>query len=224
MAEDFEALNRVLDARYSCRGFKPDPVSEDVTRRIVGTAGKAASWCNAQPWRVVVTQGNETERFRSALLEAVASGKPGPDLAWPEDYPGVYGERRRTCGYQLYGAVGIDRKDYEARAAQAMRNFHLFDAPHVAIIHSEAKLGAYGAHDCGEFVLGFMLAATAQGVATVAQASVAGYANFIREHFGLDDSRMVLCAISFGYEDPDHPANQFRTERAGVDELLDLRG
>lgn len=224
MPEDFDALNRVMDARYSCRGFRPDPVSEEVIGQIVGTAGKAASWCNAQPWRLVVTQGDETERFRAALLETVASDKPGPDLEWPEDYPGVYGERRRTCGYQLYSAVGIDRKDHGARAEQAMRNFHLFDAPHVAIIHSEAKLGAYGAHDCGEFVLGFMLAATAQGVATVAQASVAGYADFIRSHFGLDESRRILCAISFGYEDPDHPANTFRTERARVDEILDLRG
>ena len=62
MPEDFDALNRVMDARYSCRGFRPDPVSEEVIGQIVGTAGKAASWCNAQPWRLVVTPGDEAER------------------------------------------------------------------------------------------------------------------------------------------------------------------
>ncbi len=224
MSDDFEALNRLLEARYSCRGFRPDPVPEEVIGQIVATAGKAASWCNAQPWRVAVTQGAETERFRAALLKVAETEKPAPDLDWPEDYPGVYGERRRTCGYQLYGAVGIERGDRAARNEQAMRNFHLFDAPHVAIVHSEARLGAYGAHDCGEFVLAFMLAATARGVATIAQASVAGYPEFIRSHFGLDESRRVICAISFGYEDPDHPANGFRTERAGLDEILEFRG
>ena len=46
----------------------------------------------------------------------------------------------------------------------------------------------------------------------------------IRQHFGLGDNRMILCGISFGYEDPDHPANRFRTERAALPEILDLRG
>ncbi|MEK9641783.1 MAG: nitroreductase, partial [Paracoccaceae bacterium] len=29
-----------------------------------------------------------------------------------------------------------------------------------------------------------------------------------------------LCAISFGYEDKEHPANQFRTTRAELDEVV----
>lgn len=222
--DQIEPLKRLMEQRYSCRAFQPRPVPEARIRQIVETAGRAASWCNAQPWQVVVTQGDETNRFRSALLETVASQKPAPDLDWPAEYPGAYGARRRTCGYQLYEAVGIARDDHAARGTQSMRNFALFDAPHVAIIHAEAALGPYGAMDTGGFVAGFMLAATALGVASIAQASVAAYPDMIRDHFALDNTRHILCAVSFGYADDSHPANSFRTDRAGLGDILDLRG
>lgn len=223
MMSQIDVLNTVLDRRYSCRAFKPDPVPDDVLGQIVTTAGKTASWCNAQPWQVVITQGAATDTFRKGLKEAVQGSDPKPDFPWPEGYPGVYGDRRRTCGYQLYEAAGIARDDRAGRAAQSFRNFELFDAPHVAILHSEAALGPYGALDCGGFVTAFVLAATSLGVATIAQASVAAYPTFIRNHFALKDNRLILCAISLGYEDADHPANSFRTERATLAEVLDLR-
>ena len=221
---DFDALSALLERRYSCRAFRAEPVPAEAIERIVAAAGRAPSWCNAQPWQAVVTRGDETGRFRRALLAAVAEGPPAPDMPWPEDYPGVHGVRRRICGQQLYEAVGIARGDRAARDAQMMRNFHLFDAPHVAIIHSEAALGPYGAMDCGGFVTAFMLAATALGVASVAQASVVAYPGAIRAHFGLPDSRQLLCAISFGYAEEGDAANGFRTGRAGLDDILDLRG
>jgi nitroreductase len=224
MTSEIEGLEKLLAARYSCRGFRPDPVPEEVIARIVTAAGRAPSWCNAQPWQVVVTRGDETARFRAALLAEVARGAPLPDLARPESYPGVYGTRRRDCGMQLYEAVGIARDDRAARAEQSMENFRLFGAPHVAIVHSEAELGPYGAIDCGGFVSIFMLAATALGLGSVAQASVVSYAPFIRAHFGLPETRLIVCAISFGWPDPDHPANSFRTTRAELGEVLDLRG
>jgi nitroreductase len=219
-----DTLREILDARYSCRAYKPDPLPAEVIAEVVRDAGRAPSWCNAQPWQVVVTQGDETEGFRTALLAEVERTTPGADMPWPEGYPGVYGERRRTCGYQLYEAVGIAREDRAARAEQSMQNYRLFGAPHVAIVHAEAALGPYGAMDTGGFVTAFLLAATARGLGTIAQASVAAYPDLIRVHFDLPETRHILCAISFGYPDPDHPANQFRTERAALDDILDLRG
>jgi len=219
-----DTLRDILSARYSCRAYRPDPVPAEVIAEVVRDAGRAPSWCNAQPWQVVVTQGAQTEGFRDALLAEVECAKPGADMPWPEGYPGVYGERRRTCGFQLYEAVGIAREDRAARAEQSMQNYRLFGAPHVAIVHAEAALGPYGAMDTGGFVTTFLLAATARGIGTIAQASVAAYPDLIRAHFGLPETRHILCAISFGYPDPDHPANKFRTERAALDDILDLRG
>jgi len=224
MTDTYETLHTILDARRSCRAFRPEPVAAEVIERIVMAAGRAPSWCNAQPWKVTVTRGAETDHFRHALLEAVNSDTPAPDLPWPDSYPGAHGARRRECGLQLYEAVGITRNDRAARAEQSMQNYHLFGAPHVAIVHSTAALGPYGAMDTGGFITAFMLAATALGVGSIAQASVAAYAPMIRRHFDLPDSRLILCAISFGLPDPDHPANRFRTTRADLDEVLDPRG
>lgn len=218
-----EALSALLQSRYSCRAFRADPVPTAVIAEIVEDAGRAPSWCNAQPWGVTVTQGAATARFRDTLLETVKTAKPEPDMPWPEDYPGVYGERRRECGFQLYEAVGIAREDRASRAVQSMRNFELFDAPHVALLHAEARLGPYGALDCGGFLTAFLLAAEARGVATIAQASVAAYPGMIRAHFGLAETRHILCAVSFGYADPDAPINAFRTTRARLEDVLDLR-
>ena len=60
-------------------------------------------------------------------------------------------------------------------------------------------------------------------MATIPQAAIAAHAPFVRNHFGIGEDRLILCAISFGFADPDHPANHFRTDRAEVDEIMDWR-
>ncbi|KIN61750.1 Nitroreductase family protein [Sulfitobacter noctilucae] len=220
----YDTLTDTLKARYSCRAFKPDPVPDDTITQIVNAARHVPSWCNAQPWQVSITKGAATEAFRTLMMETASAGTlPQPDMDWPTKYEGAYGERRRTCGFQLYDAVGITKEDRAGRARQMLRNYALFDAPHVAIVHSPASLGPYGAMDTGGFVTAFTLAATALGVATIAQAAIAAYAPQVRDHLGIADDRMVLCAISFGYADPDDPANQFRTGRSSTDHIIDWK-
>ncbi len=137
-----DTLSDILAARYSCRAFRPDPVPDDVITQIVQAARHVPSWCNAQPWQVSITKGAATDRFRAALTEAAQQGTAAkPDLDWPTGYSGIYSDRRRTCGFQLYDAVGIDESDHAGRRAQMLRNYALFDAPHVAIISSPAELG-----------------------------------------------------------------------------------
>ena len=86
--------------------------------------------------------------------------------------------------------------------------------PHVALITTEEDLGVYGAVDCGLYVSNFMLAAQNLGVASIAQAALASYPDFIRDYFGMPPQRKFVCGISFGYADPAHPINIYRTARA----------
>ncbi|APX10929.1 nitroreductase [Tateyamaria omphalii] len=218
-----DTLDAVLSARFSCRAFRPDPVPRADIERILATAQKVPSWCNAQPWQVIVTAGAETDRFRDALYAAASRTAPAPDMPWPDGYPGIYGTRRRACGFQLYDAVGIEKGDRAASARQMMENYRLFGAPHVAIVTSPAVLGPYGAMDTGGFVTAFCLAAQALGVATIPQAAIAAQAPFVRAHFDIAEDRHILCAISMGYADPDHPANSFRTDRATVADVMEWK-
>jgi nitroreductase len=217
-------LTQLLTARHSCRAFLPEPVPKDQIKQILTSATRVPSWCNAQPWQVILTSGEETDRFRMALQKEAMTGAPAPDLPFPTSYTGVYQDRRRTCGWALYEAVGVERGDRAASARQMMENFSLFGAPHCAIITSPAELGAYGALDCGGFVTAFSLAAQALGVATIPQAAVATYSPFLRRFFEIPEDRVILCAISFGYADKDHPANSFRTDRADLSEIVEWVG
>lgn len=219
--DDLEALMR---QRHSCRAYKPDVVPREVIERIVGAARRMPSWCNAQPWQLTITSGAETDALRAALWDQAMKGGDTPDLAFPTGYSGVYQQRRRTCGWQLYEAVGVEKGDRAGSARQMMENFRLFGAPHCAILSSPAELGPYGAMDSGGFVAAFALAAQAVGVASIPQAAVAAHGAFLHDYFDIPEDRLILCAISFGYADPDHPANGFRTERAGVDDIVDWRG
>jgi nitroreductase len=217
-----EMLTELLAGRFSCRAFRPDPVPTATIERMLTMAQRSASWCNSQPWQVIVTEPPATDRFRAALLEHVnATGQPEqPDLPYPLGYFGVYRERRRECGWQLYDSVGVKPGDRAASAVQARENFRLFGAPHVMIITSERDLGVYGAVDCGLYVGNLMLAAQSLGIATIAQAALARCSPFLLSYFGIPDTRSVVCGISFGYADHTHPANGFRTRRADLAEAV----
>jgi len=215
--EPIEILEDLLGERFSCRAFHPEPVPRPTILRILAAAQKTASWCNSQPWRLEIASGAAVTRFRDAIYPAASGGRPYTgDFPFPREYRGVYLERRRESGFQLYNALGIGRGDKAGYARQALENFNFFGAPHVAIVHTDEALGVYGAIDCGGYVTSFMLAAHALGVATVPQAALAFHAELVRAHFGLGDDRRMVCGISFGFPDREHKANSYRTSRAGV--------
>ena len=104
-----------------------------------------------------------------------------------------------------------------------LENFRFFGALHVAFVTSPAALGAYGILDCGAFITGFMLAAQALGLASIAQGALARQASLVRAALAVPEDRHILCGISFGYGDTAHPANSFLTARAAVGELIEWR-
>jgi nitroreductase len=224
-ADAIDVLERLLNERYSCRAFKPDPVPRAVIERIARVAQRTASWCNSQPWHATIMSGAETERFRKAMYEEASSGaEPAPDYPWPREYVGVYLARRRESGFQLYDAVGIAKGDRAAGAKQALENFKFFGAPHVAIITTTEPLGVYGAVDCGAYVGNFMLAAQALGVGSIAQAALARRSDVVRDFLKLPPDRRVVCGISFGYAMHDHVINSYRTSRAPLSEAVTFLG
>ncbi len=216
MPDAFATLTSLLESRWTCRAYTPEAVPEETVTALLAAAQRSASWCNTQPWQVEVVSGPALEELRTALLEHVLSAPQSPDLPWPAGYPGAYGDRRRTCGFQLYDALDIARDDKDARVVQMLKNFEFFGAPHVAIVHTPSALGPYGAVDAGLWLQSFLLGAEALGLGAAPQAALASYGAFFRERFGLGEDRMVVFGVSFGFPDRDAPVNGFRTERAEV--------
>jgi len=215
--DHFAVLDDLLTSRRSCRGFRPDPVDRSTIDRLLTAAQRAASWCNTQPWELVVTTAEETDRLREVFAAAPPSGS---DIDFPPGYEGVLAERRREVGWQLYEAVGVTKGDREASGREMLRNFVFFDAPHVAIVHAPRSLGVYGVLDCGLYVQSFLLAAEALGLGTCAQAAVASYSGLLHERYDITDDRQIVCGIAFGYADPEHASAAFMSRRADLGDVV----
>src|ERR1700753_4357935 len=214
-----DVLEERLRKRSAVRAFLPREVPRVPGEHILKVAQRTASCCNSQPGQVVTASGEAKKKFRKLIYAEAASGAGDDhDFTPPREYLGVYLERRRESGFQLYNTLGIPRGDKAGYAKQALENYNFFGAPQVAIIHTDEALGVYGAIDCGAYVGNFMLAAQALGLGTIPQAALARQSGLIREHFNLAEDRRVVCGISFGFADNAHKVNSYRTSRASVTE------
>lgn len=220
---DLDVLARLVEARSSCRAYRDAPVADALIERLLAVAARSASWCNVQPWHATLLSGEARRRMGERLLAAIDGGEAmRPDIAFPTEYAGIYGERRRESGFALYEALGVARDDKARRAAEMRRNFDFFGAPHVLILSAPTALGEYGLLDCGLFVGAFLLAVEAAGLGAISQASVALHSGLLRETLALPRERRIVCAIAFGHPHRDHRANSCRTARAPIVDVAEI--
>ncbi len=212
----------VVKTRRSVRGFLSEPIPKEVLHKVFSLAQLAPSNCNIQPWTVSVASGDSCKQLRDKFVEAVTTGlKPNPDHPRVDKFEGVFRQRQVDTAVALYGNMNIARGDNDGRRRASLRNFEFFDAPHAAFISMPKIFNETVAVDVGMYAQNLMLAMTANGISSCAQASVSRYPDIIRDHFGLDDSLGVLMGLSFGYEDTTVPANKTVVPRANIeDEVL----
>jgi nitroreductase len=210
-------LAELIAARKSVRGFRPEPLPRATLSALFAAAQRAASWCNIQPWRAVVTEPPRTAAVAAALLAAAESEAPAPELPFPVEYPQPYLGHRRACGFGLYETMGIAAGDHDARRAAGRRNFALFDAPHLAVVTVDKRLSDYALIDIGVWLGVVLTQATAMGIATCPMASIANFPSALRASLPIPDDVRILFGLALGHEDPTVPANRFRSERAPID-------
>src|SRR5262249_38653174 len=200
-------------ARRSKRAYLSDPLDRLLITRLFATAQAAPSWCNVQPWRVVVTEPPLTASLAADLVAAAKHGLERPEVPFPADYPSPHREHRAACANTLYAAMRIARRDREARHDAWLRNFQLFDAPHVAIVSCDKRLGAYAFLDVGVW-LGYLLTgAAALGIDTCPMASLAGYPKPLRARLPIADTDAILFGLVLGRADESAAANGCKTTR-----------
>ena len=216
---DIDDLERLIRARRSVRGFRPDPVPDALILRAFMVAQWAPSNCNTQPWTTHIVSGAAAERMRSALHDAAASRQPPtPDQPLTGAYPDHYRVRQIDSAKALFGALGIAREDIEGRRRAGIANFRFFDAPHAAFIFMRRDFGVREAADVGMFAQTLMLALTALGIGSCAQGALSHYAAIVREQLGVGEDQQLLFGIAFGWEDEAHPASTARVGRATIEE------
>jgi nitroreductase len=225
--DEVRIVDEALLSRRSVRAFLPDPVDEETIRDILTVASRAPSGTNMQPWKVYVTRGAVKQRLSEAILN---SGIRAEKAVWddyryyPDQFFEPYLSRRRAVGFALYGLLGIGRRDVERMRAQHDRNFVFFDAPIGMIFTIDRRLNKGSWIDHGLFLQSVMIAARARGLHTCPQAAFAPYHRQIRPILGISDEEILTCGMALGYEDPDKPENQLRTERAPLEEWATFLG
>ncbi len=207
-------MNDLLNQRHSCRAFLDTPVPTDTLEQVFALAQRAPSNCNVQPWQTLVVSGEQKDVLSQALVNAVMQQQPpNPDFNWAIAYQNEHRERQFGSANALYSAMGIAREDKRARQMAMLRNWQFFDAPHVAIFTMDKYLDIMGAVDMGIYAQSLSLIMQQHGISNCMQGALGQFPDPIRDMFGLPEERGVLFGMSFGYADPDAPANQARTTR-----------
>ncbi len=212
-----ERLQELWAARASRRAFSSETLPRSTLLELFAAAQRAPSWCNVQPWRVAVTEPPTTKKLADVLVGAARSQLPHAEVPFPLDYPPPYKQHRVACGVALYQAMGVARDDKAGRYDAWLRNYVFFDAPHVAIVACDRRLGPYAYVDVGVW-LGYVLtAAAALGVDTCPMASVAAYPDALRAHLPIAETDTILFGLALGRADDAAPANRCRTTREPVE-------
>jgi nitroreductase len=215
-------VEQALLTRRSVRAFLPNPVPLAQVEHLLTLAARSASNSNCQPWQVHVLTGSAKRRLTEALWDTLdREGRvrereypyqPAAD-AWHEPFR----TRRKAFGDSLYRrTLGLDAGDTAARMAHHRRNYDFFGAPVGMILTVSRHPLASGLVDAGLFLQAVMLAARQAGLDTCAQASFLDLYPVLRRHLRIADDQIVVCGLSLGYADRDHPLSHLRTARQPV--------
>jgi len=214
-------VDEAIRRRRSVRGFLPDEVPEATLKEVFALAQLSPSNCNVQPWIPHVVSGPALRRLRDALVEAGMRDEPiNADFAADRKFLGVHRERQVDAAQQLYGAMGVERRDMVGRKMAYIRNHACFDAPHAVFVFMPSYFSVREATDIGMYAQTLMLALTARGAASCAQGALSLYPDIVRQHLGVPEDQKLLFGVSFGYEDPDVKANTARVGRASLDDAV----
>jgi len=219
-------MSNPIQDRFSVRAFLDKPVSKTLLEEILTTAQQSPSGGNLQPWHVYVTQGDD----RAAFLEKVQAsirdnpmGEPGGMDIYPPKLKEPYKARRGQCGEDMYNALGIARDDKMARIMQVMKNFEFFGAPIGLFFAIDKTMGRPQWAHMGMYIQSLMLAAVEKGLGTCPQEAWMLRHKTVRDHFEIPETMDFYCGLALGYPDPDAPINNYRTERASLDEVVTFR-
>ena len=219
VADPTQVFLDVVSRRRSTRDFKSDPVPRELIESVFGTAQRAPSNCNTQPWFVHVVTGETLEQLRQELPARFAAGEIALDFPYDGQYDGVYKERQYASAAALYDSLGIARDQKAERNAWFMRNFSFFDAPAVAFFTLPTGFGLREACDLGMFAQTVMLGLTAHGLGSCPQTALAFLANVIRPALSLGDHEQLMFGMSFGFP-TDTAVNEVTTERASLGDVV----
>ena len=216
-------LKKAIIDRHSIRGFTTEPVSKEIIKDILKTAGHAVSAKNSQPWQFAVIAGDVIKKIGE---ENVAQLKNGDNFDVPDTvYEGTYRTRQVDVAKKLFSAMEIGREDKEKRDWWMERGFRFFDAPVAIILYVDADMdNGITRFDVGAVTQLITVAAMEHGLGSCVAYQAIMYQKALRKHLGIGDDKKFVVGVAIGHPDPDFPANKVITGREEVSTLAKFYG
>ena len=220
-------VSEAVASRRSIRAFLDTPVDRVILERVLEKAQRAPSGGNTQPWHGLVLTGEPLARLIARIAQDLPRGRAAfaPEYhVYPPELDGLYEERRRAIGEEMYGALGIPREDKAARLMWFARNFQSFGAPVLMLVHTPKYMGPPQWSDIGGWLQTILLLLREEGLDSCPQEAWAVYSPQIREVADIPADHTFFCGVSIGYRDPAARVNAFPVPRAPLDESVRWQG
>jgi nitroreductase len=220
-------FDKVITERRSIRGYKPDPVPQELIREVIALATRAPSSMNTQPWHFHVVSGEPLNRIREGNTERNLGGVPASrEIRQHGAYEGVHRERQKAIALQLFDAMDIAWTDKERRKDWVLRGFRQFDAPVSIVIAFDKSLtdNDIAIFDCGAVVNCLVNAAWSRGLGAVINGQGIMQSPVVREHARIPDEHVIMSCVAMGFPADDFAANDVVSIRRDVDEVVNFVG
>lgn len=204
--------------RRSIRAYRDTPVPRGEIEAVIEAAGLAPSAINLQPWDFVVCYGDEKDRLVRRLLKAHGERQVscGPGTAKP--LPQRYTERSRKALAAMEPCIAEAGMPFNRFIEQGSCSF--YGAPVAIIVAIDKVFPELRYLDVGLSISYLLLAAHARGLSTCPIGLIVAYAHEIAEALNIPSEKEILLGIALGYADESAPANQFKTGREALGEIL----
>ncbi|MGJ7510247.1 nitroreductase [Variovorax sp. GT1P44] len=213
-------VDEVLRSRRSVRAYRPDRLPRDAVLDILQVATTAPSNSNTQPWNVHVLAGAPLRALSVDLAAAFRRGDFPRPSHFPDPLPAACCTHQADFAARYYGALGIDREDASARAAQTERNYSFFGAPVGLIFSIDARLNRHSWLDLGLYIQNVMIVAKSRGIDTCPQVSFAPFHAVIAQHLRMGPDELTVCGMAMGYGDEEANVNRMEMPRQPVEAFV----
>ncbi len=225
-------LIQAIKERKSIRAFKPDPVPQDLLKKIIEQAQRSPSWANTQPWEFAVATGKPLKAIQDAFVKrgAAAMQNSESEVPRPGDFPEPYISRIKKMQVKENRWRTKDMSPQDM-AERMNTNFRHYGAPACIYIIINKNFvfqpkgpNMWALFDCGAAEQTIMLLATNYGLGTVAQAMAVVYPDIIRQELKIPADKVIALGIAIGYPDWKNPVNEDYRDREPLDEICKFYG
>ncbi len=205
--------------RKSIRGYRPDPVPNEVLGEILETATRAPSSLNSQPWEITVVTGRALDNIKQTMIDMLKAGTtPHPLFVKPME--GKYRQRQVAVAVQIFKLMGIAREDKEKRAEWLGRGQRYYGAPAALLISLDNSLPDRHLLDIGALTQSICITALNYGLGTCIDDQGIPSPEVAKRFAGIPESHRIVMCIAIGYPDWDLPANKLESAREPLENVV----